>query len=206
MADKPSSCGTESRDQKIPGNPAAPHPESHNAPDRMSESAPAPANPRAPRAPPLASAIETSAPRRENPAWSAKNPRSPLPPESRDENHAPLPASAYPPKYPARRWQTPPTSLGIVAWSAPYRGPAARSVPHETPSVVFPPDVPTPRQKNKHILIGIWDKLAVRIASTRSNDTPAGCAPCDRSWKCCNSRIALRLRSCGTAATTSILG
>src|SRR6266404_2677395 len=113
----------------------------------MFESARAQSIRRAPHAPRLASAIERSAPLRENPAGSATYPRRPPRPTSRAESRAPSPAFAFRPVCQAPRPRTLPVSPDTAASSAPCPGPAARFALQEIPCVAFLPNAPSLLQK-----------------------------------------------------------
>src|SRR5258708_24390722 len=96
MADTPSSAGNAVRARRTRRSPAALRLESRNAPDNTSESAPARAIRRAPRAPRPASTTETFSQPLESQANSTRNPLKQHPRRSLAANNVLSPASASP--------------------------------------------------------------------------------------------------------------
>src|SRR5882724_8409077 len=94
--------------------------------------------------------------------------------------------------------------LDTAAWSAPCLGLTARCAHREILCAAFLPDARSLRQKNKHTSTGTSDTASVSAGSIRSNGTPAGCAACDASSRCCSSRIAPTRRSFCTRPTMNI--
>src|ERR1700675_2119754 len=201
MADIPWFGGNSFHAQKTPGNPVLLRPESHSARGNMFESALVREVLLDRHAQRPASTIERYAPPRENPACSRAHPRKSRPPASPAENRDPSPASASRPGCPTLRPQTLLTFPDIGAWCALCRGQAVRCAQWEIPYAAFLPDAPSPPQKNNHIGKRTSDNFLASAPQTRSSGTPGDFCSCDKSWKCCNSRIAPKLHNCGTTPT-----